>query len=149
MKIPTHLKHIPLINLENYDEIDGPHAKKSDAKGLSVGIAQWNGAGEAEISAKVWRHTGDEKEGKWSRQSEELPVHRVFDLATLVCSAMQYSANGDQLPNTSGFNVSLADGDADRARLLGVMKEQFVANKKHLDVSLDRLVEALKKLGKI
>lgn len=62
---------------------------------------------------------------------------------------MQYSASGDHLPNTSGFNVSLAEGDADRARLLGVMKEQFVANKKHLDVSLDRLVEALKKLGKI
>lgn len=149
LKIPTHLKHIPLINLENYDKIDGPHAKRSDAKGLSVGIAQWNGAGEAEISAKVWRHTGDEKEGKWSRQSEELPVHRVFDLATLICSAMQYSANGDQLPTTSDFNVSLADGDADRARLIGVMKEQFAANKKHLDVSLDRLVDALKKLGKI
>jgi hypothetical protein len=29
----------------------------------------------------VWRHTG----GKWSRQSEELPLHRVLDLAILVC----------------------------------------------------------------
>ncbi len=25
----------------------------------------------------VWRHTGE----KWSRQSEELPLHRVLDLA--------------------------------------------------------------------
>ena len=145
LKIPTHLKHIPLIKLENYDKIDGPYANNSDAKGLSVGIAQWNGAGEAEISAKVWRHTGE----KWSRQTEELPVHRVFDLATLICSAMQYSANGDQLPTTSSFNVSLAESEPDRARLVGVMKEQFAANKEHLDVSLDRLVDALKKLGKI
>ncbi len=145
MKIPTHLKHIPLIKLENYDKIDGPYKNNSDAKGLSVGIAQWNGAGEADISAKVWRYTGE----KWSRQSEELPVHRVFDLATLICSAMQYSANGDQLPTTSSFNVSLADSEQDRARLIGVMKEQFLANKEHLDASLDRLVEALKKLGKI
>jgi hypothetical protein len=36
-----------------------------------------------DISAKVWRHTGE----KWSRQSEELPLHRVLDLAILVCRA--------------------------------------------------------------
>lgn len=145
MKIPTHLKHIPLIKLENYDKIDGPYAKNTDAKGLSVGIAQWNGAGETDLSAKVWRHTGE----KWSRQSEELPLHRVLDLATLICSAMQYSANGEQLPTTSSFNVSLADSELDRERLIGVMKDQFLANKNHLDASLDRLVGALKKLGKI
>lgn len=145
LKIPTHLKHKPLIKLENYDKIDGRYANNSDAKGLSVGIAQWNGAGETEISAKVWRYTGE----KWSRQSEELPIHRVFDLATLICSAMQYSGNGDQLPTTSSFNISLADGEQDTDRLIGVMKGEFSANQKHLDVSLNRLVEALKKLGKI
>lgn len=31
----------------------------------------------------MWRHTG----GKWSRQSEELPLHRVLDLAILVCES--------------------------------------------------------------
>lgn len=36
-----------------------------------------------EISAKVWRYTGE----KWSRQSEEMPLHRVLDLAILVCRA--------------------------------------------------------------
>jgi hypothetical protein len=39
-----------------------------------------------EISAKVWRHTG----GKWSRQSEELPLHRALDLALLICKARQH-----------------------------------------------------------
>jgi hypothetical protein len=81
MKIPTTLKHKPVIVSENYENIDGRNAYHSDAKGLSVGLAQWNDRGKVELSAKVWRHTGE----KWSRQSEELPLHRVIDLAILVC----------------------------------------------------------------
>lgn len=83
MRIPTTLKHKPVIVSENYEQIDGRYAYHSDAKGLSLGLAQWNDRGKVDISAKVWRHTG----GKWSRQSEELPLHRVIDLAILVCRA--------------------------------------------------------------
>ena len=83
MKIPTNLKHKPVIVVENYENVDGKYAYHSDAKGLSVGLAQWNDRGRIDISAKVWRHTG----GKWSRQSEELPLHRVIDLAILICRA--------------------------------------------------------------
>ncbi|MEK3732266.1 MULTISPECIES: DUF6530 family protein [Paenibacillus] len=83
MKIPTTLKHKPVIVSENYENIDGRYAYDSDAKGLSLGLAQWNDRGKVDISAKVWRHTG----GKWSRQSEELPLHRVIDLAILICRA--------------------------------------------------------------
>ena len=71
--IPNHLSHKPVIKLENYANIDGQYARnetqETDAEGLSVGIAMWSDKGKPEISAKVWRHTGD----KWSRQSEELP----------------------------------------------------------------------------
>lgn len=81
MKIPTTLKHKPVIISENYENVDGRYAYNTDAKGLSLGLAQWNDRGKVDISAKVWRHTG----GKWSRQSEELPLHRVLDLAILVC----------------------------------------------------------------
>lgn len=144
MKIPTHLKHVPLVKLEDYDKIDGPYASNSDAKGLSIGFAQWNGAAGTDISAKVWRYTGN----KWSRQSEELPVHRVLDLATLVCSAIQYATNGHQLPTTTDFNVSLTNDD-DTDRHVRVMEQQFTDNKEILDASLDRLAEALKKLGKL
>jgi len=84
MKIPTTLKHKPVIVSEDYDQVDGRYANNSDAKGLSLGLAQWNDRGKVDISAKVWRHTGE----KWSRQSEELPLHRVLDLAILVCSSM-------------------------------------------------------------
>jgi hypothetical protein len=83
MKIPTTLKHKPVIVSENYENVDGRFAYSSDAKGLSLGLAQWNDRGKVDISAKVWRYTGE----KWSRQSEELPLHRVLDLAILVCRA--------------------------------------------------------------
>ncbi|HHX24234.1 MAG TPA: hypothetical protein GX723_09565 [Thermoanaerobacterales bacterium] len=86
MKIPVSLKHKPVIVSENYENIDGRKAYNSDAKGLSLGLAQWNDRGKLEISAKVWRHTGE----KWSRQSEELPLHRVLDLAILICKSIQY-----------------------------------------------------------
>ncbi len=86
MKIPTTLKHKPVIVSENYENVDGRYAYHSDAKGLSLGLAQWNDRGKVEVSAKVWRYTGE----KWSRQSEELPLHRVFDLAILVCRAKQH-----------------------------------------------------------
>ena len=76
MKIPTTLKHKPVIVSENYEDVDGRYAYHTDAKGLSLGLAQWNDRGKVDISAKVWRYTGE----KWSRQSEELPLHRVLDL---------------------------------------------------------------------
>lgn len=83
MKIPTTLKHKPVIVSENYENVDGRYAYNTDTKGLSLGLAQWNDRGKLDISAKVWRYTGE----KWSRQSEELPLHRVLDLAILVCRA--------------------------------------------------------------
>ena len=86
MKIPTTLKHKPVVVAQDYSNIDGRSAYDSDAKGLSLGLAQWNDRGRVDISAKVWRHTGE----RWSRQSEELPLHRVLDLAILVCRAKLY-----------------------------------------------------------
>ena len=88
MKVPVHLKHKPVFVCENYAAIDGRYVPDSDAAGLSLGLAQWNDRGRVDISAKIWRHTG----GKWSRQSEELPLSRVLDLAILICQAKQYLA---------------------------------------------------------
>lgn len=86
MKIPTTLKHKPVIVVEDYEKVDARNAYESDAKGLSLGLAQWNDRGRVEVSAKVWRYTGE----KWSRQSEELPMNRVLDLAILLCKGYQY-----------------------------------------------------------
>lgn len=86
MKIPTTLKHKPVIVSDNYEQVDGRYARNTDAKGLSLGLAQWNDRGKVDISAKVWRYTGE----KWSRQSEELPLHRVLDLSILICRSMAH-----------------------------------------------------------
>lgn len=113
MKIPTTLKHKPVFVSEDYENIDGRNAYHSDAKGLSLGLAQWNDRGKVDISAKVWRYTGE----KWSRQSEELPLHRVIDLAILICrtqlhfrSAYRYKKLYDP-DNTTIDRVGL-QGDA-------------------------------------
>ena len=94
MKIPTTLKHNPVIVSEDYDKIDGRHAGASDAKGLSVGLAQWNDRGKVDVSAKIWRYTGE----KWSRQSEEMPLHRVLDLALLICRTKAYFQEAYRYP---------------------------------------------------
>lgn len=94
MKIPTTLKHKPVIMTENYDEVDGRNAYDSEAKGLSIGLAQWNDRGSVEASAKVWRYTGE----KWSRQSEEMPLNRVLDLAILLCRTSLYFQDAYRFP---------------------------------------------------
>jgi len=105
MKIPTNLKHKPVIVSENYENVDGRYAYDSDAKGLSLGLAQWNDRGKVDISAKVWRHTG----GKWSRQSEELPLHRVLDLAILVCRAQLHFREAYRYEKLYDENNSVID----------------------------------------
>ncbi len=95
MEIPKTLKHKPVIACENYENIDGRSAYDSETKGLSLGLAQWNDRGKVDISAKVWRYTG----GKWSRQSEEMPLHRVLDLAILVCRSQQHFREAYRYPD--------------------------------------------------
>ena len=111
MEIPTALKHKPVIVSENYENIDGRSAYHTDAKGLSLGLAQWNDRGKVDISAKVWRYTGE----KWSRQSEELPLHRVLDLAILVCRAQLYFRDAYRFPKL--YNEE--DPEIDRVGLQG------------------------------
>lgn len=89
MKIPSNLKHKPVFVVEDYSNVDGRKAYNSDAMGLSLGLAQWNERGNVDVSAKVWRHTGE----RWSRQSEEMPLHRALDLAILICRAKLHFAD--------------------------------------------------------
>ncbi len=105
MKIPTTLKHKPVIVTENYENVDGRYAYDSDAKGLSLGLAQWNDRGKLDISAKVWRYTGE----KWSRQSEELPLHRVLDLAILVCRTKRHFQDAYRYENLYDTNNPIID----------------------------------------
>lgn len=87
--IPYNLKHRPVVCIDDYDTIDGPYAQNgTDVRSIDLGLAQWD---PYDISAKVWRFVGSEEGGKWSRQSEELPLHRVLDLAILIAEAVKLS----------------------------------------------------------
>lgn len=76
MKSPKHLGHTPIVSVNDYHENDGMYKESTDVKALSLGWAQYN---HEDVSMKVWRHTGE----RWSRQSEELPIHRNLDLTLL------------------------------------------------------------------
>lgn len=136
MEIPTTLKHKPVIVAEDYAHIDGRTAYHTDAQGLSLGLAQWNDRGHVDISAKVWRHTGE----KWSRQSEELPLHRVLDLAILVCRAAQHFREAYRYPK-------LYDPDAptiDRIGLQGdAMTVEVCTTNPKIDEDIQLFAQAL------
>ena len=64
-----------------YEPFDGPYSGDTDALYLSIGLAQWRDTDDTyELSAKVWRMP----EEKWSRMSEEIPLHRLADLCILL-----------------------------------------------------------------
>ena len=142
MKIPKTLKHKPVIVTEDYENIDGRKAYNTDAKGLSLGLAQWNDRGKLDISAKVWRYTGE----KWSRQSEELPMHRVLDLAILTCRSYLYFQNAYRYPK-------LYDPDnpmIDRVGLQGdVMTIEVCKDNPMIDEDIQLFSQALSQDGEI
>lgn len=136
MQIPTTLKHKPVVTVENYENVDGRSAYESDAKGLSLGLAQWNDRGRVDISAKVWRYTGE----KWSRQSEELPLHRVLDLAILTCRARQYFSDAYRYPKL--YNAD--DPQIDRIGLQGdAMTVAVCKNNPMIDEDIKLFADAL------
>ena len=83
MDAPTHLSHTPIVSWNDYDKEDGKFAGNTDAMALSIGFAQYANKindEEKDISLKVWRKPNE----RWSRQSEELPIHRNLDLTILL-----------------------------------------------------------------
>jgi hypothetical protein len=142
MKIPITLKHKPVIVSENYENIDGRKAYDTDAQGLSMGLAQWNDRGKVDISAKVWRYTGE----KWSRQSEELPVHRVLDLAILACRTFLYFQEAYRYPKL----YDPEDPRIDRIGLQGdAMTVEVCTDNPRIDEDIELFAQALGKDGEL
>ena len=142
VKIPKTLKHKPVIVTEDYENIDGRKAYNTDAKGLSLGLAQWNDRGKIDISAKVWRYTGE----KWSRQSEELPMHRVLDLAILTCRSYLYFQNAYRYPKLYDPDNPLID----RVGLQGdAMTIEVCKDNPMIDEDIQLFSQALSQDGEI
>ena len=137
MDIPTHLNHKPIVKLENYSKIDGAYRNYTDVQGLSLGVSQWS---DEDLSVKVWRHSGK----KWSRMSEELPLHRVLDLASLICSALSF-AQRDVLLGDNKFSITTSND----SELLNTLKQKLNPEyvEDNLNEPLTRLSRLLKNLG--
>lgn len=111
---PTHLKHKPILVADNYDKIDGKYISNTDCKALSIGKAQWD---SEDISAKIWRHT----DKRWSRQSEEMPLHRCFDLCILALSAY--------LQDESSYNKTYLGEEIVNIEDFKAIKNHIIGNK--------------------
>ena len=82
--LPLKLSHTPIIAVD-YEKID-EEAGAGDAKFLSIGYSTWTkNKKDKDYSAKVFRKDDNDK---WSRQSEEMPLWRVLDIATLLVSVI-------------------------------------------------------------
>jgi len=85
------LKHRPVF-LVPYAAYDGPYVGDTDCLLLSLGWAQYD---PRSASLKTLRHSGS----KWSRQSEEIPLHRAVDLTLLLAHAIRAMGDGPHLHN--------------------------------------------------
>jgi hypothetical protein len=80
LEFPDHIAHTPVFVVPYFNH-DPDKEGETDAQFLSVGWSQWD---DDEPSAKVVRYA---ESGRWSRQSEELPLGRIVDLAMLTALA--------------------------------------------------------------
>ncbi|NCD00173.1 MAG: hypothetical protein EOL95_10800 [Bacteroidia bacterium] len=138
MEVPELLKHKPIIAVNGYDENDAQFAGGTDARALSIGIAQYddyNDDHNKEISLKVWRHTGE----KWSRQSEELPIHRCIDLNILFLDSLLCCIENKYPDSFFEGTIINADKIKDIARYYDNKKEYLKP----------RLIELKNKLNKL
>jgi hypothetical protein len=82
--LPTHLDHKPVYAIP-YVPFDGMFANNTDCQYLSVGLAQWD---SNDVSLKTMRFRD-----KWSRQAEEIPIHRVIDSSIFLSKVLFDSEN--------------------------------------------------------
>ncbi len=132
MNAPTHLRHRPILEVADYDKIDAKHANDTDVVALSIGNAQYD---YSEISLKVWRHTGK----KFSRQSEEMPVHRGVDIVLLLAGALLHE------PGANRSVTSLRETQVG-GRSIQEIKDYYKQNKKFLEPRLKELRDRLNDL---
>lgn len=129
MKSPKHLSHRPIVSVNDYDKIDAQYRKQTDVRALSIGTAQYD---EDEISLKVWRSVG----GKWSRQSEELPIHRNIDLNILLLGALMTDTN-------SGYPKTNLREEVDDETKVQIISDYYKSHEGFLKPRLEELREKL------
>ena len=135
MKAPTNLNHKPIISVNDYEKFEPNYPSTTDVRALSIGKVKYN---QNDISLKVWRHTKQ----KWSRQSEELPVHRNIDLTLLFVSSLLKSPNSQTSQTSLNEEITNEKGVKD-------IHNYYQNNKKHIDKQLIELKKSIENLLKI
>lgn len=85
-EVPQHLAHKPMFALP-YEAFDGCYAGQSDVQFITIGLAQYD---PDKVSIKTMRYVGD----RWTRQAEELPIHRPIDMTIFLAKCLFDSKAG-------------------------------------------------------
>lgn len=98
--LPTWLQHKPVIACD-YQELNKALGQPDydDPRFLSVGHSQWD-ANDA--SVKIFRVGGS---GRWSRQSEEVPVQRLPWMMAMLLAAIRRMQNPEEKASSFGEQV--------------------------------------------
>lgn len=140
--IPKHLKHKPIVGIDNYNQHDGHYtATGTDAESLSVGFAQYDNTNPHELTAKVFRK--NKEKDRWSRQSEELPLHRCVDLCNLIVQSILKS-KGIKYSDDNILKITPNDVDTEALKDIKVFYED---PKNQMQLKLRELMKLLKVLN--
>lgn len=138
---PTWLKH-QAVFMVPYAPFDGPYAENTDAKYLSIGLAQWRNEDDPDaLSAKVWRYSGE----KWSRMSEEIPLHRLADLCTLLVKAFYQDHPTNAVTPTAVVDAGTFENQKEKIELrrMNELPKQFAKENERIKERLRRLRDEL------
>ena len=93
---PRSLSHRPVVLLY-YRPHDGIYPETStDCRYVSLGWASYD---LHQLAVKILRHTG----ARWSRQSEELPLHRCIDATALIAQAVSQTSDTGSVTLPANF----------------------------------------------
>lgn len=147
-ELPQDLAHKPVYALP-YEKFDGIEAGNTDARYISVGISQWS---PYEVSVKLMRFV----KGKWTRQAEELPLHRAIDVTLFLAKAIFDNRNGQvDIPANTFHQQAGTINITTENRTHGEMASYHAFLNEHSDLLRKRLsalsdvLNSLKEAGEI
>ena len=78
----------PVIICDNYENIDGQRAYKSDVKELELGFVKNEESNKLELLARILKEEG----------FEDMPINRAIDIAILMCEATLHFREAYRMP---------------------------------------------------
>lgn len=131
--LPQKLAHKPVYALP-YEKFDGIYAGDTDTKYITVGLSQWN---PDEVSVKTMRYTD---KNRWTRQAEEMPLHRAIDMTLFLAKVVFDQQNGKvDIPAKTFYRQAAGISITSEARSYGEMASYNAFLSEHSDLLRERL----------